>query len=49
VNRDKLNDSTKRKQLRNRLINSDMPSPEEEKQCNRYGFFIDTNEAQLLP
>ncbi len=49
VNRDKLSDSTRRKQLRDRLINSDMSSPEEEKQCNRFGFFIGTHEAQTLP
>jgi hypothetical protein len=52
VNRDQLNESTRRKQLRNRVINSeinsDMPSPQE-KVCNRFGFFIDTHEAQVLP
>jgi len=52
VNRDNLNDSTRRK-LRNNLtngeINGDKSSPQEEKQCNRFGFFVGSHEAEVLP
>lgn len=52
----KLNESTRRKSRDNQIngeINSETQtqssSPIEEKECNRFGFFVDSNKTQLLP